>query len=84
MFDSPKFLQVYNTDKEDLKLMTRRAYSIRGFPYIDYEVISPQQMRTECKGTPIQISVSKGTAKSTNHKGNVIDVLLVYDRSIIK
>jgi hypothetical protein len=40
-------------------------------------------MRTECKGRPIQISVTKGTAKSTNHKGNVIDALLVYDRFII-
>ena len=80
---SPKFVQVYNNDKEDLKLRTRRAYTIRGFPYIDYEVIPPKQMRTECEGSPIQISVTTGTAKSTNHKGNVIDVLLVYDRSII-
>jgi hypothetical protein len=38
------FLQVDNTDKGDLKLMTRRAYVIKGFPYIDYEVIAPKQM----------------------------------------
>ncbi len=27
------------------------------------------------KGSPIQIPVTKGIVKSTNHKGNVIDVL---------
>jgi len=29
-------LQVDNTDKEDLKLMVRRPYAIKGFPYIEY------------------------------------------------
>ncbi len=72
---SCSFLQVDNTDKEDLKLMARRAYDIKGFPYIDYEVIAPKQMQDEYKGSPIRIPVTKGTAKSTNHKGNVIDVL---------
>jgi hypothetical protein len=62
------FLLVDNTDKEDLKLMTRRAYAIKGFPYIDYEVITPKKMQEEYKGSPIQIPVTKGTAKSTNHK----------------
>ena len=37
---SCSFLQVDNTE-EDLKIMTRRAYDIKGFPYIDYEVTSP-------------------------------------------
>ncbi len=55
--------------------MARRAYVIKGFPYIDYEVIAPKQMQEEFKGSPIQIPVTKGTTKSTNHKGNVIDVL---------
>ena len=32
-------------------------------------------MQEEYKGSPIQIPVTKGIAKSTNHKGNVNDVL---------
>jgi hypothetical protein len=75
------FLQ--NTEKEDLKLMTRRAYAIKGFPYIDYEVIAPKQMQEDYTGSPIQIPVTKGTAKSTNHKGNVIDVLRqTYNKTV--
>jgi hypothetical protein len=35
-------------------------------------------MQEEYKGSPIQIPVTKGTAKSTNHKGNVIDVLRFF------
>jgi hypothetical protein len=63
--------------------MTSRAYTIKGFPYIDYEVISPKQMQTEYKGTPIQIPIAKGSAKSTNHKGNVIDVLRqIYNKPV--
>ncbi len=55
--------------------MVRRAYVLKGFPYIDYEVIGPKKMQVEYKGRPIQIPVTKGTSKSTNHKGDVIDVL---------
>ncbi len=58
---SCSFLQVDNTDKEDLELMTRRLYGIKGFPYIDYEVIAPKKMQEEYKGSPIQIPVTKGT-----------------------
>jgi hypothetical protein len=72
---SCSFLQVDNTDKEDLKVMSRRAYVIKGFPYIHYEVIAPKQIQEEYEGRPIQIPVTKGTAKSTNHKENVIDVI---------
>ncbi len=80
---SRSFLQVDNTDKEDLKLMTGRSYVIKGFPYIDYEVIVPKQIQEEYKGRPIQISVTKGTAKSTNHKGIVIDVLRqIYNKPV--
>jgi hypothetical protein len=40
-------------------------------------------MQTEYKGSPIQIPVTKGTAKSTNHKGNVIDVLRqIYNKPV--
>ena len=63
--------------------MTSRAYTIKGFPYIDYEVIAPKQMQTEYKGTPIQIPIAKVSAKSTNHKGNVIDVLRqIYNKPV--
>jgi hypothetical protein len=64
--------------------MTRRAYVIKGFPYIDYEVIAaPKQMQEEYKGRPIQIPVTKDTVKSTNHKGNVIDVIRqIYDKTV--
>jgi hypothetical protein len=55
--------------------MTSRAYVIKGFHYIDYEVIAPKQIQEEYKESPIQIPVTKGTVKSTNHEGNVIDVL---------
>ncbi len=58
---SCSFLQVDNTDKEDLKLMVRRAYAIKGFPYIDYEVITSKKMQEEYKGSPIQIPVTKDT-----------------------
>ena len=67
-----------NTDKEDLKLMERRSYVIKGFPFIGYEVITvivTKQIQREYKGSPIQIPVTKDNAKSTNHKGNVINVL---------
>ena len=53
------FLQVDNTDKEDLKLMARRAYAIKGFPYIDYEVRAPKQMQEEYKGSPIRINAER-------------------------
>ena len=77
------FLQIDNADTEDLKLMASRAYTFKGLPYIDYEVISPKQMQTEYKGTPIQIPIAKGSAKSTNHKGNVIDVLRqIYNKPV--
>ena len=36
------FLQIDNTETEDLKVMTSRACTIKGFPYIDYEVIAPK------------------------------------------
>jgi hypothetical protein len=63
--------------------MTGRSYVIKGFPYIDYEVIVPKQIQEEYKGRPIQISVTKGTAKSTNHKGIVIDVLRqIYNKPV--
>ena len=52
----------------------------KGFRYKYHDVIAPKQMQTEYKGSPIKIPVTKGTAKSTNNKGNVIDV----DRSIIR
>ena len=40
-------------------------------------------MQTEYKGTPIQIPIAKGLAKSTNHKGNVIDVLRqIYNKPV--
>jgi hypothetical protein len=84
---SCSFLRVCRyTGKEDLKLMARiqrRAYAIKGFPYIDYEVITPKQIQDEYKGNPTQIPVTKGTAKSTNHKGNVIDVLRqIYNKPV--
>jgi hypothetical protein len=48
--------------------MARRAYAIKGFHHMEMA----KQTQTEYKGSPIQIHVTKGTAKSTNHKGNVL------------
>ena len=53
------FLQIDDADTEDLKLMTSRVYIIKGFPYIDYEVITPKKIQTEYKGTPIQIPIAR-------------------------
>jgi len=40
-------------------------------------------MQDEYTGEPIQISLTKDTATSTNHKGNVIDVLWkIYNRPV--
>ena len=66
--------------------MERRSYVIKGFPFIGYEVITvivTKQMQREYKGSPIQIPMTKDNAKSTNHKGNVINVLRqIYNKSV--
>jgi hypothetical protein len=48
-----------------------------------HEVIAPKQMQKGYTGSPIQIPATKCTAKSTNHKGNVIDVLRqIYSKPV--
>jgi hypothetical protein len=50
---------------------------------MDNQVMALKQTQTEYKGSPIQIHVTNGTAKSTNHKGNVIDVLRqIYNKPV--
>ena len=55
-------------------MMLARAYSTKNTWYIEYEVIGPEQKK-QYEGEVIQIPAVRGTAKSTNHKSNVLDLI---------
>ncbi len=42
--------------------------------YVEYEVTGPPEQKEEYAGEVIQIPAVRGTAKSTNHKSNVLDL----------
>ena len=53
------------------------------FLQVDNADTEDLKLMTEYKGTPIQIPIAKGSAKSTNHKGNVIDAIRqIYNKPV--
>jgi hypothetical protein len=55
-------------------MMTSRAYSTENAWHVEYEVTGPPEYKEKYAGEVIQIPV-RGTAKSTNHKSNVLDLM---------
>ncbi len=59
----------------EVKMIAAKAYSIKNFWYVDYEVVAPDEKRLHYQGRIWQVPVMRGDAKSTNHCANVIDML---------
>ena len=55
--------------------MHLRSYSTKNTWYIEYEVTGPPEQKEKYEGEVIQIPAVRGTAKSTNHKSNVLDLI---------
>ena len=53
--------------------MVTKAYSIKGFWYVECDIISPKQLR---ESALIQLPVVRGNAPSTDHKDNVRDLFI--------
>jgi hypothetical protein len=65
----------------EVKMIAAKAYSIKNFWYVDYEVVAPDAKRLQYQGRIWQVPVMRGAAKSTNHCANVIDMLKqIYDK----
>jgi hypothetical protein len=65
----------------EVKMIAAKAYSIKNFWYVDYEVVAPDAKRLQYQGRIWQVPVMRGVAKSTNHCANVIDMLKqIYDK----
>ena len=58
-------------DPEDLQVMVTKANSIKGFWYVECDIISPKQLR---ESALIQLPVARGNTLSTDHKDNVRDL----------
>ncbi len=56
-------------------MMASRAYSTKNTWYIEFEVTGPPEQKDKYAGEVIQIPAVRGTAKSTNHKSNVLDLI---------
>jgi hypothetical protein len=56
-------------------MMASRAYSTKNTWYIEYEVTGPPEQKDKYAGEVIPIPAVRGTAKSTNHKSNVLDLI---------
>jgi hypothetical protein len=56
-------------------MMASRAYSTKNTWYVEYEVTGPPDQKEKYAGEVIQIPAVRGTAKSTNHKSNVLDLI---------
>ena len=63
------------TNTIDFIMMTSRSYSTKNTWYIEYEVTGPPEQKEKYVGEVIQLPAVRGTAKSTNHKSNVIDLI---------
>jgi hypothetical protein len=63
------------TNTVDFIMMASRAYSKKNTWYIEYEVTGPPEQKGKYAGEVIQIPAVRGTAKSTNHKSNVLDLI---------
>jgi hypothetical protein len=65
----------------EVKMIAAKAYSIKNFWYVDYEVVGPDAKCLQYQGRIWQVPVMRGAAKSTNHCANVIDMLKqIYDK----
>ncbi len=66
----------------EVKMMTSKAYSIKQFWYVDIEVAIPDAKHLQYQGRVWQVPIIRGSAKSTDHKENVVDLLKqIYDAS---
>jgi hypothetical protein len=58
----------------EVKMVAAKAYSIKQFWYIDYEFIAPDAKRLQYRGRTCQVPIIRGTAKSTAHNANVVNL----------
>jgi hypothetical protein len=56
-------------------MMASRAYSTKNTWYVEYEVTGPPEQKEKYAGEVTQIPAVRGTAKSTNHKSNALDLI---------
>jgi hypothetical protein len=56
-------------------MMASRTYSTKNTWYVEYEVTGPPEQKEKYASEVIQIPAVRGTAKSTNHKSNVLDLI---------
>ena len=56
-------------------MVVAKTYSIKQFWYIDYEDIAPDAKRLQYHGRTWQVPIIRGTAKSTAHNANVVNLL---------
>jgi len=68
VFTLPKRVR---NDPEDLQVMVTKANNIKGFWYIECDIISPKHLR---ESALIQLPVVRGNTPSTDHKDNVRDL----------
>jgi hypothetical protein len=59
----------------DFIMMASRAYSTKNTWYVENEVTGPPEEKEKYAGEVIQIPAIRGTAKSTSHKSNVLDLI---------
>ena len=69
------FLNEPNDMFGEVKMVAAKTYSIKQFWYIDYEVIAPDVKRLQYRGRTWQVPIIRGTAKSTAHNANVVNLL---------
>ena len=68
VFNLPKRVR---NDPEDLQVMVTQANSIKGFLYVECDIISPKHLR---ESALIQLPVVRRNTPSTDHKDNVRDL----------
>ena len=60
------FLNEPNDAFGEVKMMASKAYSIKQFWYVDYEVVIPDAKRLQYQGRVWQVPIIRGNAKSTD------------------
>jgi hypothetical protein len=63
------------TNTTGVIMMAARAYNTKNTWYVEYEVTGSPGQSKKGEGNVIQILAVPGTAKSTNHKSNVLDLI---------
>jgi len=63
----------FRNDPEGLQVMVTIANSIKGFWYVECDIISSKQLH---ESALIQLPVVRGNTPSTNHKDNVRDLFI--------